>query len=209
MKALRRAFGLVGGVALALAVASLLGASVPLPVEAVVAAIGNDYMFVAGFAAVAAVVVVAVLGLRAVSGVTQSRPPDPERVVSAPRPGEAFDRYVEDGLPLHQRLFADDGERVRDRLRETAVETTMRAEDCDRDTARELVETGEWTDDSEAAAFVADGSASSSAFETGATPSAIGLAGRVSAAFRGESAFQRGARRTASAITEKAGEEGR
>ncbi|MFC4552002.1 MULTISPECIES: DUF7269 family protein [Halorussus] len=194
MKSLRYLFGLAGGLAVGLALGALLGMPVPLPVDPLVSLVGNDYLFVVVFAAVAAVVTLAVVGLRAVSEVSQSAPPDPEEVTSGPRPGAEFDRYVDDGLTIRERLFGDDADEMRDRLRETAVKTTMRADDCDRETARRRVEAGEWTDDRAAASFLVSESPS------------LGLAGDVRAALRGESGFQRGARRTATAIAEKATE---
>lgn len=193
MKLLRNALALVGGLTALLAFASVLGTPIPIPVDSAVSAVGNDYQFVVAFGVAAGVVVLAILGQRTVDGVTQSTPPEPERVTSGPAPGAEYDRYAKSGLGLKERLFGDGGEQVREELRETAVKTTMRAEDCDRETATERVETGSWTDDQEAAAFVGESVSS-------------GIGARIGGALRGETGFQRGIQRTADAIDQKAEE---
>ncbi|WP_158056002.1 DUF7269 family protein [Halorussus halophilus] len=193
MKFVRYALGLVGSAVALLAFASVLGTPIPLPVDAAVSAVGNDYQFVVAFGIAAGVVVLGVLGQRTVEGVSQSTPPAPERVTSGPAPGAEYDQYAESGLSIRERLFGDGGEEVRAELRETAVKTTMRTEDCDRETAIERVESGSWTDDETAAAFVG-GSVST------------GVGARIGGALRGESGFQRGIRRTADAIDRKAEE---
>lgn len=160
-----------------------------IPVDDAIDAAGSDYKLFAVFGAVALLVVLLVFLLRAVGGQDQATPPDPEDVRTAPVPGAEFDAVVDDGVGLRERLFGDTHERVRGRLRETATQTVMRRENCGREQARGRVETGTWTDDRDAAAFVG-----------GADGPSPPVTSRVKAALRGRSWFQHGARRTAAEI---------
>jgi hypothetical protein len=178
---------LVFGLALGVLVTPELGASIPVG-DAVDAA-GSDYKLFVVFGVFAFLVVLVVLLLRVLGGQDQATPPDPEEVRTAPVAGAEFDAVVDGGLGLRERLFGDTREQVRSRLRETATQTVMRRENCGRETARETVETGSWTDDRDAAAFVAG--------ENGPSPP---ISSRASAALRGRSWFQHGARRAAEEI---------
>ncbi|SEP27999.1 hypothetical protein SAMN04487948_1326 [Halogranum amylolyticum] len=178
---------LVFALALGVLVTPELGGSIPVG-EAVDAA-GSDYKLFVVFGAAALAVVFVVFALRAVGGQNQATPPDPEDIRTAPVPGAGFDAVLTDGVGLRERLFGDAHEQVRGRLRETATQTVMRRENCGRKTARESVETGSWTDDRDAAAFVG-----------GAEGPSPPLSSRVSAALRGRSWFQHGARRAAEEI---------
>lgn len=184
---------LVFGVALGVLFAPSLGDAVPL--DSAVEGAGSDYKLFTAFGAVALAVVFVVFGLRTVGGQTQATPPTPETVRTAPAPGDRFDALVDDGVGLRERLFGDTRERVRTRLSETATRAVMRRENCGREAARSRIATGAWTDDPDAAAFVST--------DAGPTPP---LASRVSAALRGKSWFQRGARRTAEEIVRLEGE---
>lgn len=174
----------VFGLALALAFVPELGSAVP--VDAAVALLGSDYMVVAVLGALAAVALAALLVRRAATSVEQATPPAPEEVQAAPHLGAEFDDWLA-GLDLRARLTGDRHERVRERLRETAVHTVMRAEGCSREEARRRVESGEWTDDPTAAAFLG-------------RESRLPLGTRARAALRGDSGFQYGARETVDAI---------
>ena len=162
-------------------------------VSGLVEFLGNDYLLVVPLGALAVLSVLAVVAARARSGVDQATPPDPEQVPTAPHPGSELDRLADDGLGLRARLFSDDDERVRERLRTAAIRTVMRSDGCSREEARERVDSGEWTDDSAAAEFLAGGES-------------LSLGERVAAALRGESAFQRGLHRAAAAITVRPGD---
>ncbi|SFL53411.1 hypothetical protein SAMN04487950_4110 [Halogranum rubrum] len=175
--------------ALALGVLLTPGLGGAIPVADAVDAAGSDYKLFVVFGAVALLLVLVVVGLRAVGGQAQATPPDPEHVRTAPAPGAEFDSVVGGGVGLREQLFGDERERVRGRLRETATQTVMRRENCGRETARERVENGTWTDDRDAAAFVGG--------ERGPSPP---VSSRVTAALRGRSWFQHGARRAAEEI---------
>ena len=80
------------------------------------------------------------------------RPPEAVGVTNHTTAGAEFDRQVAgavDGDPT-----ATEG--VRETLRATAVQTYWRAADCEQSAARRAVATGAWTDDSLAAAFLAE-----------------------------------------------------
>ena len=130
---------------LAVFVPSVAGA---LPVEAVIAALGSDYFVLAAVGLAAVAVAVLVLLVIAVSGVDEAQLPVVESVESAPHPGQAVDRSVDEsgGTVPDSRL---------DRLTEAAVRTVMRTEHCSRSTAERRVAEGAWTDDEVAADFLA------------------------------------------------------
>jgi hypothetical protein len=120
-----------------------------LPMEAVIAALGSDYVVVAAVAVAAVAVATLVLLVVAISGVDEADPPIVETVESAPHPGQAVDRSVdgETGVP---------DARI-ERLTEAALRTLVRAEHCSRSTAERRVAEGTWTDDEVAADFLAVG----------------------------------------------------
>jgi len=160
-----------------------------VPVDGAVAALGFDYLLLAIVGVVALVVTLVVLALRAVGGLDQAEPPAPEEIATVPTFGADVDAVVEDGTGLRARLFGDERERVRERFRETAVATVMRVSNCSRAEARRQVATGAWTDDAEAAAFLASSGEGPGTWRT-----------RFGAAFSGETPFQRGARHAAEAV---------
>lgn len=84
------------------------------------------------------------------------RDPEPETTLSLPSPGEEVDEMlsVAAGVELttaKQRL------RLRRRLREAATAAIKQRQDCDTETASEMLEAGTWTDDVVAASFFTDG----------------------------------------------------
>lgn len=203
----RLPLAILGGLAFALGVLTIVAPAVAdaIPIEAVVALLGNDYILVAVLAGAAVLVVLTVLAVRGVTGIDQTTPPDPEEVHSVPRFGEAFDAVISGG-GLRALLTTERHRQVRTRLREAAIATVMRETNCTRAEARERVERGTWTDDPEAAAFLAEAEEGDleAGPATGPGPgSATGIAARVRAAIRGETPFQRGARRTAAEIVRR------
>lgn len=189
MKRSRRLLALAGGVVFLLGVWITLAPSIAgaLPVSGAIEALGGPYVFVAVFGVAALVVVLAVLLARAIEGIDESTPPDPEEVYQVPRPGQPFDEYVDGRMNVRAQLFGNRHERIRDRLYRTAVATLVRVGGMSREEARESLERGTWTDDPTAAAFLSDSQ----------NP---GVGQRLAGAVRGESPFQHGARRAAEAI---------
>lgn len=81
-------------------------------------------------------------------------PGDPERRAPAAVPGADLDERIEratgPALGGHRAR-----RQLRDRVREVAVATVARGRNVSPETAERLVETGDWTDDATAAAFLA------------------------------------------------------
>lgn len=188
----RAALALVGGLGFLVAAVFVADprAAGSVPVEPLLALAGNDYFLVAAFAVFALGSVLAVLSARALSGVNQAVLPSPEEVHRVPRAGEEFDEFLAGVGPRAWLTGRRHGE-IRARLYEAAVTTEMRASNCSRAEAETRVAAGDWTDDRDAAAFLS----------TDRTPD---LATRLKAAVRGESPFQRAARRTADAVAREA-----
>jgi len=173
------ALAVVGVIAFGLAL--LPGVATLLPVEAVVAWVGNDYFLLGAFGGVALVVVSGMVARRAASQVEQAAPPDPETVPDAPRPGERVDDVVGRwpwGLSDADRSY------LHERLRTAAVYGEL-DQGRSRAAARERVDSGAWTDDPVAARFL--------------TPESGGptLTERLGLALRGDSWTQYAARATA------------
>ncbi|WP_436925499.1 DUF7269 family protein [Halosimplex amylolyticum] len=172
-------------VALALVGTGLVGGLVPA--EAAVAVLGTDYVFVALIGGGSLAVAAAVL----VDGdeVDQARMPDPESATAVPAPGDDLADRLDSwrvAVPVLGRRVRRD---VRDRLREDAVTAVRRARNCDEAAARERVDSGAWTSDSRAAAFLASDRSAS-------------LGDALAATLRGETPFVAGARRTADAVAD-------
>lgn len=177
-----------------------------IPIDAVVAFLGNDYILVAAFAGGALLAVLAVLAARAVTGLSQATPPDPEDIHNVALFGERFDEVIAaDGV--RAMVGTDRHRKLRNRLEEAAIATVMREANCPRAEAVERVERGTWTDDAEAARFLADSASGAGPTSTSASGSTSqprrGIIGRLVASFGGESSFQRGARRTAAEIVRR------
>lgn len=122
-----------------------------LPVDAMVAALGSDYVVVAAVGLLAVAFAALVLLVVAISGVDEADLPVVESVESAPHPGQAVDRTVdgEAGRSVPETRI--------DRLTQAAVETLMRVEHVSRSEAERRVAEGTWTDDEVAADFLAAG----------------------------------------------------
>lgn len=81
--------------------------------------------------------------------------PEPEARFEAAVPGDAFDERVASlGRRARRNWAGSGGERLRRRLRSSAVEAAAHRWRLPTDEARERVETGAWTDDPVAAAFL-------------------------------------------------------
>lgn len=81
--------------------------------------------------------------------------PEPEAAFEAARPGDAFDERVTSLGRRPSRTWAGrEHERLRRRLRASAVEATAHRWRLSTEEARERVETGRWTDDPVAATYL-------------------------------------------------------
>lgn len=182
-----------GGGLLVAAVLVLASASAERwgPTDAVVAALGNDYLLVAVVAAFALACLLVVVAARAVVGVTEATPPPVEAV--APETPERLDRSLESLPPVRA---TDEHRRIRERLRRAAVRAVVDSTRCARTAAQERVDDGSWTSDANAAAFLAG--------ESLDPPS---TARRVRARLRGEHWFRNRVRAAVGAL-ESVREEG-
>jgi len=125
--------------------------------------------------------------------------PDPETEQDLPAPGDDLDTTLaavrrraptlsrQAELQRRQRR-----ETVRERIETAAVETIVRQHGCTRERARRALETGEWTDDPDAAAFF-----------TGELEG-VGRRGRLRRALGSEPPYSRRARHAAGAVAELA-----
>lgn len=137
------------GVALSCLAAVLLVASFPATVGP------DDTLVVVGFFTVAFAMSVSVWTL---AGIRRSEPPTLPRVESVTggeHPGAelaaSLDRWPLGMVPRQRR------EAIRDRLREAAVRTLAREDDCSLEVARNRIGRGAWTEDAVAAEFLGAG----------------------------------------------------
>lgn len=148
---------------------------------------GGDYVLMAVLSGLALLAAVPVVVSGREGTLKQTETPDPEIPVEVPPAGVDFDETVR-GWRFRTPIVGDSTRKqVKDRLQRGAVGALMRAENCGRGRARRLVREGEWTDDTEAAAFL--GSATQSVTVTTAA-----------ALLRRQTPGEYRARRTAEAI---------
>ncbi|WP_247006251.1 DUF7269 family protein [Halorientalis litorea] len=143
----------LGAVALALAaLAGFAPGLLPGPVRSVLA----DVPAVESLGRVASLVAVATAGRWLWASSSDSLPPMPTNddvEAHGPVAGDAFDRHLSDAGAVGEQT-AEAEARVRSDLRRLAIDVYEQAARCDRSTAALAVESGTWTDDPAAAAFV-------------------------------------------------------
>jgi hypothetical protein len=184
------------GVGLALLAVGILAVLSPavaglIPIGAALALAGNDYVLVAVLAVPALAAVVAVLASRTTTGVSEATPPPVEGTDPASMGRDVDDAL--DSLPFMR--VTETHRRVHERVRAAAVEAVAEADRCSRPAARDRIESGEWTDDRAAAAFVADDELDPP-----------GLAGRLAPRLRRDDWFRRRVDATVSALESMEGE---
>lgn len=103
---------------------------------------------------------------------------EPERRARVPVPGDDVDELIDRAAGRGHRRY-ELRRRLRSRVRDVVVTEVARARNCDPSTAAALVDSGEWTTDATAAAFLADGASYP-----------VGV--RVRARFRGPSLYATG-----------------
>lgn len=151
---------LIAGALLALLVAVTSAAS-PAPlagaIDALVELAGYDWVVPAVLGVLALLVGLAVFVSGRGSTMRQAEMPTVERPVPVPAAGAPFDETI-GGWRFATRLFGGrTAADVRERLRSAAIATIAAQEGCSRREARQRVEAGTWTDDDQAAAFLAGG----------------------------------------------------
>lgn len=124
------------------------------------------------------------------------RPVERERPSGIPAPGRDFDRTIRRAPKRATRGGNNRLIRIRQSLRESAVETLVTYQGYTEDSAREALSTGTWTDDELAAEFFVGGSGGGG-----------GLSESVAATFTGDDPFHRRADRAVREIERLAGRE--
>lgn len=162
-----------------------------IPTATAVARLGNDYLLLAPLAGFALLAMLGVLLVRTATGVTEATPPEVEGVTPE-APGQEFDAALESLPPIE---VTDRHQRIHDRLRMAAIAAVAESYNCSRDAAREQLACREWTDDSDAAAFLAD--------ETLDTPPVIH---RLESRLRGDDWFDQRVRSAVAALEAVEGE---
>lgn len=184
---LRLTLGLLGGLVFLFGVLTVVAPSAAaVPLRALVAAVGNDYVLVAILGIPAILLGLLVIAVRGKTGLDQATPPPPEQVYPVTRHGQPLDDFLADG-GLGAVTGTDSHEAMQNRLKEIAITAVMRSDNCTKATARERVESGAWTDEKAAASFLAEAE----------TP---GLGARLKAALTGSSPYRQAARVTAAEI---------
>lgn len=175
----------LAGVALAIGLVTLVAPVTAeyIPITPIMAVFEHDWVVVAVVGLVALVGVLGMVVARAVVGINQITPPNPEGFHRVPHDGAEFDEFL--STPEVRSLLSTDRHRdVRSRLRAAAISTVMRESNCPRGEAVDRVDDGTWTDNDAAATFLV---------ETDVPP----LATRIAGSLLGASHFQRAARTTA------------
>lgn len=126
-----------------------------LPVADLLGTFGNDYLVVAALGGVTLLVAVTIAARG--DGVVQSEMPTPEEGVTVPTPGDGLAATLDHPRLAVPLLASGAREAVRERLRGSAVRALVHAEGYTEQEARERVASGRWTDDPDAAAFLAEG----------------------------------------------------
>lgn len=198
MNVRRAALGVVGIATIAAFLLTGGGVAAQVPVDAAVDMLGNDYLVVVVVAATGFALALLLVASGRPGNVDEVTTPDPERAISLPVPGDDFDAAMRSRIALLPLVGGTDRTGLRDRLRSAVVHWLMRSENCSRTEAELRVATGDWTDDPDAALFLADGG---------------GRRERAGAMLRSwlrlRPWVQVGARRTARALVESSEEVGR
>lgn len=118
----------------------------------------NPYFLALGIGILVAVFCFFIILTLPSSGKTYVELPSVESFVSTEQPGDEFETALAELVGRRGRAVrpTEHRELIERRLREDAVRTLTRVDDCDHAAARERVASGAWTDDRYAAAFVAE-----------------------------------------------------
>lgn len=158
---LRRNLFALAGVG-ALAAAFTAPGRVEERIGRLVTAAGNDYVLVGAIAVLGILVGLMAVVSGRIENLRQAELPEPEDTVHGGRPGASVDAALATpwlSLPIlghAKRAF------IRDRVRQAAVASLMRANGCPRSQATRLIERGEWTEERSAAMFLTTGDATTS-----------------------------------------------
>lgn len=123
-------------------------------IDALVAAVGYDYVIAAVLGVLGLVAAIAVFVSGRGATMSQTEMPTVERPVPVPAAGEPFDDTISSWRFATRIFGGGTAEDVRERLRTAAVAAIAAEEGLSRPAARRRVEAGTWTDDEAAAAFL-------------------------------------------------------
>jgi len=144
---------LLFGAGVAAAVLGLVLIAVP----GIASGVAITELLVYGLGALALLLAAGALFRRRNTAIVQAETATPERPTPLPRPGSDVDTRLRNLYRLQSRSrLASERKSLDDRLEELAIRVVARREDCPRETARQLLERGEWTEDRYAAAYFAD-----------------------------------------------------
>lgn len=118
----------------------------------------SPYVLAGGIAAVSAMLAL-VTGMTTILSPAKSvSMPAVEGFTATDSPGDEFEPALAELVGRRGRAArpTDHRDLIESRLREDAIRTVARVDDCDFETARKHVDDGDWTDDRYAAAFVAE-----------------------------------------------------
>lgn len=147
----RLVVGALGLVGLGVALTATLPADA---LDGLVTLVGNDYLVVAGVAAIGLVAAFGRFYGGRTSNIQQASMPEPERPVTVRPAGDEFDEALST-LRLHVPVLGRALRReCHANLREVAVRTLCRMDHCPRAEALDHLERGDWTTDEDAAAFL-------------------------------------------------------
>lgn len=96
------------------------------------------------------------------TAIDQASIPAIEDREATPIPGDDFDERIQHMRGFYSRGAASEEERIKQRLRGTAIDVLTRTQDISNDAARDQLDAGEWTNDPIAASFLGGQEAPSS-----------------------------------------------
>lgn len=163
-----------------------------LPVGALVAALGNDYLLLAVVAGIAVVLTLVVTVSARNSARDHVAPPEAEEVTAVPLAGDLYDDLFTNSM-LWALTHREEREIAHEQLRATSIRLLQSETGCSRSEAEARIERGTWTDDPYAAHFLGNDAPSP------------GILRRLVTLFRFETMSQRGARHAADEIVQRAG----
>lgn len=166
---------ILAGLGLVAIIGGLLTIRRPLVIRSVIGPLVTpylDFLTSEGFPLGLAIILVTIAVIRgaqarlaAASPERRLRPEVERSTTTVPLTGIDFDRSMTERLvEIDRTQTTEPAERLRERLRGTAVDALVAFRDVDRAGAREAVDGGTWTDDPVAAAFLADSSGPSPSF---------------------------------------------
>ncbi|WP_332900002.1 DUF7269 family protein [Haladaptatus sp. CMSO5] len=166
-----------------------------LPGEALVSALGNDYLVLVVVAVLAAVITLFVTVSARNGARDHTTPPEAEQVTDVPLAGDIYDDLISNS-PLWALTHREACDLAKQQLTATAVRVVQAERGCTQTTAKKQVARGTWTDDPFAARFL------------GSEAPPLEPEQWLTTAIRLETPTQRGARHAVTELVARAGGDG-